>query len=340
VRDSTDLARQDWLGSAGFDRAEDHWPRRWADAYVAWAAGEKRAWLHAQGLRFFPIVGWAERGGAGARGPGNSVPRFHITWGTGPGVLEPFIRRIQEAEARGRVQLRFRHRVTALTLTGGAVDGVEGEILEPSAVPRGQASSRQAVGAFALHAQAVILTTGGLGGNPALVRENWPARLGAPPREMLTGVPAHVDGAGLAMAEAAGGQVINRDRMWHYTEGIQNWQPIWPGHGIRILPGPSSLWLDARGNRLPGPLYPGFETLGTLAHILGTGHEYSWFVLTQRIIRREFALSGSEQNPDLTSRSLPRTLGRAVGKAAPAPVAAFTRPEKRHPPRNVPSSER
>jgi predicted oxidoreductase len=325
VRDSLDLARQDWLGTAGFDRPEDHWPRQWADAYLAWAAGEKRAWLQALGVRFFPIVGWAERGGYNARGPGNSVPRFHITWGTGPGVLDPFVRRVQEAETRGLVRLLFRHRVTELTLTGGSVDGVHGEILEPSTVPRGEASSRSVVGAFTLRAQAVIMTTGGIGGNPALVRQNWPTRLGAPPQEMLSGVPAHVDGQGLAITEAAGGQVINRDRMWHYTEGIQNWNPIWARHGIRILPGPSSLWLDARGNRLPGPLYPGFDTLGTLAHILHTGYDYSWFVLTQKIIRREFALSGSEQNPDLTSRSLRRTLGRAVGKAAPAPVEAFKR---------------
>ncbi len=325
LRDSADLALQDWLGTAGFDRPEDHWPRRWAEAYIAFAAGEKRAWLQAQGIRFFPIVGWAERGGYNAWGPGNSVPRFHIAWGTGPGVLDPFLRRVREAETRGLVHLLFRHRVTELTLTGGAVDGVRGEILEPSTVPRGEASSRAVVGDFTLHAQAVIMTSGGIGGNQALVRRTWPARLGTPPREMLSGVPAHVDGQGLAITEAAGGQVINRDRMWHYTEGIQNWNPIWAHHGIRILPGPSSLWLDARGNRLPVPLYPGFDTLGTLTHILHTGYEYSWFVLTQKIIRREFALSGSEQNPDLTSRSLRRTLRRAVGKAAPAPVEAFKR---------------
>jgi predicted oxidoreductase len=325
VRDSYDLALQDWLGTAGFDRPEDYWPRRWAAAYVAWAAGEKRAWLTAQGLRFFPIVGWAERGGYNARGPGNSVPRFHITWGTGPGVLEPFVHRVQEAERRGLIRLLFRHRVSELTLTGGCVDGVRGEILAPSRVQRGQPSSREVVGTFALRAQAVIVASGGIGGDPALVRRNWPARLGAAPQHMLAGVPAHVDGRMLGITAAAGGQIINEDRMWHYTEGLQNWNPIWPQHGIRILPGPSALWLDARGRRLPSPLYPGFDTLGTLAHLRQTGYDYSWFVLTQQIIRREFALSGSEQNPDLTGKSLRRTLRRAVGKAAPAPVEAFKR---------------
>ena len=324
IRDSYELALQDWLGTAAFDREEDHWPRRWAEAYVAFAAGEKRSWLRAQGMSFFPVVNWAERGGYGAIGHGNSVPRFHLTWGTGPGVLAPFVRRVRDAEKRGRVTLKFRHRVNALTVTGGVVDGVAGDVLAPSDVERGRSSSRVAVGAFALRAQAVIVTAGGIGGNHDLVRQNWPARLGNPPQEMITGVPDFVDGRMLAITEAAGGRVINRDRMWHYTEGIENWDPIWPLHGIRILPGPSSLWLDARGKRLPVPLFPGFDTLGTLAHIMKTGYGYTWFVLTQRIIRREFALSGSEQNPDLTGKSIRRTLSR-MGSAPPKPVQAFMR---------------
>jgi len=323
IRDSYDLALQDWMGTAGFDRAEDYWPRKWAEAYVGFAAGEKRSWLYDHGLRFFPIVGWAERGGYGALGPGNSVPRFHVTWGTGPGVIEPFARQVRAAVNRGLISLHFRHRVNELTLTAGVVDGVRGDILEPSTVKRGQPSSRVVVGEFSLHAQAVIITSGGIGANHDLVRRHWPARLGDPPKHMLTGVPDHVDGRMLAIAEAAGGHVINRDRMWHYTEGVQNWNPIWSGHGIRILPGPSSLWLDARGNRLPVPLYPGFDTLGTLKHIMATGYDYSWFVLTQKILRKEFALSGSEQNPDLTNKSWRQVLGRAIGRAAPGPVEAF-----------------
>ncbi|HEU4785515.1 MAG TPA: FAD-binding dehydrogenase [Ktedonobacterales bacterium] len=321
IRDSYELALQDWMGTAGFDRDEDLWPRRWAEAYVAFAADEKRSWLRAQGVRFFPIVGWAERGGYGAIGHGNSVPRFHLTWGTGPGVLAPFVRRVQHARKKGLVTLLFRHRVNALTVSGGTVDGVRGDILEPSAVERGKPSSRVAVGEFTLKAQAVIVTSGGIGGNHDLVRANWPERLGSPPEHMITGVPAHVDGRMLAITEAAGGRIINRDRMWHYVEGIENWNPIWPRHGIRILPGPSSLWLDARGNRLPVPLFPGFDTLGTLEHIMRTGYEYTWFILDQRIIKREFALSGSEQNPDITNKSIVQTLRR--GSDAPKPVQAF-----------------
>ncbi len=323
IHDSLDLAWQDWLGTAGFDRErEDRWPRRWARAYVEWAATEKRGWLREQGLRFFPVVGWAERGGQLADGPGNSVPRFHIVWGTGPGIVEPFERRVRAGVERGLVRFAFRHRVDALTVTDGVVDGVRGVVLEPDDVARGVPSSRAVTGEFSLAAQAVVVTSGGIGGNADLVRASWPERLGPPPRDLLTGVPAHVDGRMVEITERAGASVVNRDRMWHYTEGIENWDPVWPGHGIRILPGPSSLWVDATGRRLPAPLFPGFDTLGTLEHILRTGHEHTWFVLTQKIIEKELALSGSEQNPDLTGRDVRQVLSR-VRAGAPAPVEAF-----------------
>jgi predicted oxidoreductase len=322
IRDSHDLAWSDWQGTAAFDRAEDCWPRQWAEAYVAFAAGEKRAWLAERGLRFFPVVGWAERGGGNASGHGNSVPRFHIVWGTGPGVLEPFVNRVRDAEKQGLVKFRFRHRVSAIVKQGGAVAGVHGEVLEASNVERGRKSSRTVVGDFELHAPVVIVASGGIGANHELVRQNWPPRLGAPPKRMITGVPDHVDGRMLAITEKAGGRLINRDRMWHYVEGISNWAPLWSDHAIRILPGPSSIWLDATGRRLPPPLYPGFDTLATLAHLRATGHDHSWFILTEKIIRKEFALSGSEQNPDLTGKSW-RQVARRATSGIPGPVRAF-----------------
>ena len=334
VRDSVELAWQDWLGSAGWDRLagpapEDEWAARWGRAYVEWAAGEKLAWLRGRGVRFTPMVGWAERGGLTARGHGNSVPRFHIAWGTGTGVSEPFARRVREAAAAGRIDYRPRHRVEALVVEGGAVVGVAGSVLADDDAPRGVASSRERVAAFELRAPAVLLATGGIGGNHGLVRSWWPSALGAPPREMVAGVPAHVDGSGIEAAEAAGARTVNRDRMWHYTEGIRNFAPIWPGHGIRILPGPSSMWFDALGRRLPAPALPGYDTLATLRHLRTdpaiAGFDHSWFVLDQRIIEKEFALSGSEQNPDITSGSLLRVLAARLGRGAPAPVEAFKR---------------
>jgi hypothetical protein len=323
IRDSLELARQDWLGSAGFDRDDDHWPRQWAEAYLQFAAGEKRAWLKEKGVSFFPVVGWAERGGYTATGHGNSVPRFHITWGTGPGILDPFIATVRQGVEKGLVELRFRHRVDALTVTKGAVTGASGSILEPSAAERGAPSSREIVGDFDLEASAVVVASGGIGGNHELVRKFWPDWLGTAPASMLSGVPAHVDGRGLEIAEKAGARLVNSDRMWHYVEGIQNHTPVWADHGIRILPGPSSLWFDATGHRLPVPLFPGFDTLGTLEHLRSTGYDHSWFVLTQSVIEKEFALSGSEQNPDLTGKSVRELAKQRLGKGATGPVEAF-----------------
>ena len=304
IKDSAELAHGDWMNTAGFDREEDHWPRQWAQAYLDFAAGEKRSWLHQQGMRWFPIVGWAERGDGSAHGHGNSVPRFHITWGTGPGVVAPFARRVAEAKERGLITYAHRHRVDEIIVEGGAVVGVRGARLADDGAERGVATNRDSIGGFELRAPVVLVASGGIGGNHDLVRANWPERLGAPPKHMVTGVPAHVDGRMIGITEAAGGNLINRDRMWHYVEGIRNWDPIWAQHGIRILPGPSSMWLDAEGNRLPAPLLPGYDTLGTLEHLRATGHDHSWFITNRSIAGKEFALSGSEQNQDLTGKEV------------------------------------
>lgn len=321
IRDSLDLARQDWMGAAQFDRPEDANPRAWAEAFLAFSAGEMRSWLRGMGMRWFPVVGWAERGGALAHGHGNSVPRFHLTWGTGPGVVAPFEARVRAQEQEGRIGFAFRHRVTALDLKARRV---EGELLEPDDAPRGQSTSRRAIGSFVAEAESLVITSGGIGGDHEMVRRYWPTeRLGPAPRHMVAGVPDYVDGQLQRVAEAAGAGVINADRMWHYCEGVQNWSPIWPNHGIRILPGPSSLWFDALGERMEAPCFPGFDSLSTLRRILSTGHEHSWFVLTQKIIEKEFALSGSEQNPDFTSGKWREVLKSRLGRGAPAPVEAF-----------------
>ncbi|EGX57645.1 fumarate reductase/succinate dehydrogenase flavoprotein domain-containing protein [Streptomyces zinciresistens K42] len=327
IKDSRDLAWQDWQGTAGFDRGvddptgQDYWAQKWAQAYVDFAAGEKRSWLAGLGMQWFPIVGWAERGGGLADGHGNSVPRFHVTWGTGPAVVEPFEKKVRAAVASGRVTFAFRHRVDELIVTNGAVTGVRGAVLEPSDVARGRPSSRKVVGDFAFNAPVVLVTSGGIGADHDLVRANWPARLGTPPKSMITGVPAHVDGRMLGITRKAGGRIVNPDRMWHYTEGLRNYEPIWPGHGIRILPGPSSMWFDATGKRFASPDIPGYDTLHTLKTIGDSGYDYSWFVTTQKIIAKEFALSGSEQNPDLTEKNVWMLLSRIW--QTPEPIERF-----------------
>jgi predicted oxidoreductase len=327
VKDSYELALRDWLDSAGFDREdEDHWARKWAEAYVRFATTEKRQYLRDLGLRVTPIVGWAERGGGAAGGHGNSVPRFHLTWGTGPEVVRVFAEPVLDGERRGLVRFAFRHQVDELVVEDGAAVGVRGTVLAPSDEERGHKSSREKTGEFELRAKAVLVSSGGIGHNHELVRRNWPVeRLGPVPTTMIPGVPAHVDGRMIAITETAGANVVNRDRMWHYTEGIHNWDPIWPDHAIRIIPGPSSLWFDATGRRLPAPNFPGFDTNGSLKTILATGHDYSWFVLTQTILEKEFMLSGSEQNPDITGKDLKQTLASRAAKGAPGPVGAFKR---------------
>ncbi|MBO9406360.1 FAD-binding dehydrogenase [Shimia sp. R9_1] len=327
VKDSAELAYNDWMGSAQFDRPEDANPRKVAEAYLSFAGGEMRSWLHSIGTRWFPVVGWAERGGAMAHGHGNSVPRFHITWGTGPGVVAPFERDVRNLSAEGKIELLFRRKVTDLIVENGTVKGVRGEVLADDDAERGRSTTRDVVSDFELHASAVVLTTGGIGGDHDMVRRYWPEdRLGKPPKRMVAGVPDYVDGQMQRVAETAGAAIINGDRMWHYTEGLANWDPIWPNHGIRVLPGPSSMWFDALGTRMEAPYLPGFDSLGTLKRILSTGHEHSWFILTQKIIEKEFALSGSEQNPDLTSGKFIEVLkGRLMSKGAPAPIEAFKR---------------
>ena len=326
IKDSHELAWSDWKGTAGWDRlgsgGEDYWGKQWARAYVEFASGEMRAWLSGLDVKFFPLVGWAERGDGTAGGHGNSVPRFHVTWGTGPGICEPFVRLAKEAEVAGRLRYAFRHRVDDLVFTRGVVSGVRGTRLAPTHVARGVATSREPAGEFELSAGAIIVASGGIGGNLDLVRAAWPPRLGLPPGEAVVGVPAHVDGRMVGITARAGGRIVNGDRMWHYVEGIHNWDPVWPQHAIRILAGPSSLWLDGAGNRLPAPYYPGFDTLGTLTHLRQTGHDHSWFVLNRRIAEKEFTLSGSEQNLDLTNKSVVDVLGRARG-GMPQSVQAF-----------------
>ncbi|TCJ28311.1 FAD-binding dehydrogenase [Nocardioides jejuensis] len=336
IHDSLDLALQDWHGSAQFDRfgdgtdgpgrGEDFWPQQWAEAYVRWAHEGKRDYVRDLGLKSLTFVGWAERGDGRAEGHGNSVPRFHITWGTGPEVVRVFLEPVLEAEKAGLVQFGFRHQVDEVVVEDGAVVGLRGSVLAADDSARGVKSSREVTGSFDLRARAVVVSSGGIGHNFDLMRRNWPTdRVGPAPEHMIAGVPAHVDGRMLAISEEAGATLVNKDRMWAYVEGVHNWDPIWPDHAIRILPGPSSMWFDANGKRLQGMSgVPGADSIGSMTQILSTGYDYSWFILDQTIIEKEFALSGSEQNPDWTNKDVRLMLrDRVLGKGATGPVERF-----------------
>jgi predicted oxidoreductase len=327
IKDSRELAMADWMNSARFDRErDDRWPRQWAEAFVNFAADKMERYVKARGMTFLQ-VGWAERGDGRASGHGNSVPRFHLTWGTGPEVVRVFAEPVQKAAEEGLVEFKFRHRVDDIIKDeNGRAIGVRGAILEPSdGLARGVKSSREVIDSFEYFGKAILVSSGGIGGDVEKVKKAWPLdRLGPKvPENFVVGVPAHVDGRMLEITKEAGANIVNADRMWHYTEGIANWNPIWPNHGIRVLPGPSSLWLDATGKRLPAPLFPGSDTLATLKHICSTGYDYTWFILDRSIIAREFALSGSEQNPDVTGKSYLSLLTRVFGGNGTVPVQNF-----------------
>ncbi len=328
VRDTPELAFDDWLGSAAFapgadeGKGPDRFGYGWAQGFIDFAAGDMRPWLHAQGVRWFPLVQWAERGGYLADGHGNSVPRFHVTWGTGPGLLEPFVAKALDARAAGLLDVGFRHRVTSLVATDGAVTGVCAQILAPHSGERGSPSNREVIGEVEFAASAVVIASGGIGAKHELVRSRWPQIAGKLPARMLSGVPDSTDGLMIQVAADSGAVLVHEDRMWHYPEGIANHSPVWTDHGIRILPGPSPLWLDADGNRLPPPLFPGFDALGALTHLTSRGDDHSWFVLNKAIMNSEFALSGSEQNPDLTGKDV-KLLTQRVRPGAVGPVERF-----------------
>lgn len=315
IRDSLDLATRDWMDTAGFGGAEDAPQRAAARAYLQFAAGEMRPWLQGLGLRWFPAVGWAERGAGHAIGHGNSVPRMHLTWGTGPAVLAPFLARLNAARAEGKIRLCCRHQVSHIIIQGGVVKGVSGEVLSEDNAPRGAKTSRHEVGEFELYAPSVVVASGGFGGNSEMVRQHWPDdRFGPCPDSVLSGVPFHVDGRMLKVAQTAGGRLARADHMWHYPDGIANPDAIWPNEGVKLISGPSPLWFDAFGDRLPAPCWPGFNTPAALAAILASGQPYSWLVMSRKIFDKELAVSGSVQNPDLMAGTWGAVLkGRFAG---------------------------
>lgn len=321
IKDSHELTMMDWLGSAAFDRdIDDQWARPWAEAYVRFAGTSARDYLLGYGLELLPSVLFGERGDGTAGGHGNSVPRFHVVKGAGPELVRAIAAPVLAAERRGHAIIHFRHRVDGISLENGRAVGVHGSVLEESEAERGGLSNRRVQRNFTLRCPNIVVAAGGMGGNVDMIRENWPTQtLGAVPELMLSGAPAHVDGRMLKISEQAGAHLVNHDRSWIYPEGLHNWDPVWPNHGVRLMAGLSSLWLDANGSRLPPMNLPGHSARGSLKAILSTGHDHSWLILTKTILDHEIGLAGSSHNPHLTKLepAVPGTATAAADQAGP-----------------------
>jgi predicted oxidoreductase len=318
IRDNIELALEDWLRVAQFEDS-DVWPRRWAEEYVARARDEVGEWLKRYGVSFFPVVNWAERG---VYGDGNSVPRFHLTWGTGKALVDATWAAVRRHPT---LDVRFRHRVRELVMGDGRVTGAR--IID------------EANGAeYELAARHVVVAAGGIGGNLDLVRSNWPADLGSPPKEILMGSHYYADGAMHAEVGRLGGNVTHLERMWNYADAVRHPKPRRPLHGLKLIPPRSGLVLDPTGRRYgPIPLMPTFDAYYALERMCEDERKYYWMICNWKIAQRELDVSGSEHNPAIREKRLIRfLLGVLLGKPTlvsyfvdkcPDFVAARTLPE-------------
>jgi uncharacterized protein len=296
IRDSVELALEDWTRIADFEQ-EDMWPRRWAEEYVARARDEVGGWLRQHGVRFFPVVNWAERG---VFGDGNSVPRFHLTWGCGQGLVDAVRDSIEQHPRRRELDLRFRTRVTELVEDGGRVSGC-------------RAVSEDGGGELELEAEAVVIAAGGVGGNLDLVRREWPADLGSPPENILMGSHYYADAAMHEEVTRIGGNVTHISRMWNYADAVRHPKPRRPLHGVKLVPPRSGLLLDPGGRRYgPVPVMPTFDARHALERMCEDERKYSWLVCNWKIARRELDVSGSEHNPQIREKRPARFLASVV----------------------------
>jgi predicted oxidoreductase len=310
IPDCERLALEDWLRIAEFD-PEDVWPRRWAEQYVSRARDDVGGWLRELGVRFFPVVNWAERGNFG---DGNSVPRFHLTWGTGKRLVQAVWGAIQSHPRRAALDVRFRARVTGLLLQDGRAVGcrVVSEAADGPAPPSAQAP------AYELRAgKAVVIAAGGIGGNLEIVRREWPTdRLGPPPERLLMGSHYYADGAMHDEVARLGGAVTHLSRMWNYADAVRHPKPQRERHGLKLIPPRSGLMLDPDGRRYgPVPVMPTFDAYAALERMCSDPRNYSWLICNFKIASRELDVSGSQHNPHLRERRLvPFLLGVLLGK--------------------------
>ncbi len=281
IRDSAELGLADWL-SFGELGPEDHWPRAWAEAYVERSIPEVYDWLTALGIDFMPMPMWVERG---LHVPGNSVPRWHIVWGTGHVLAVTLADRLLAHANASRLERRYTHRVDELVTSGGRITGCRG-VDETTETP------------FEAAGEAVIIAAGGINGDIDRVRRHWHADWSHPPEVILNGSHKFADGTLHDAAARHGAAITHLDWQWNYAAGVRHWRPRKPGHGLSLVPPKSALWLNWRGERIgPMPQVTGFDTHDLVAQICRQDRAYSWQLLNRRIALKELAVSGAEFNP-------------------------------------------
>ena len=301
LRDSPELALQDWLAFGAFDTASTqpghpyYWPRQWAEHYVNDSLEHLYHWLKARGVGFLPLPLWVERGmGPGTRGAarGNSVPRWHVVWGTGQGLVAALLGQLERHPQRDRLALCFGHKVEGLLTTEGAVTGCHG-------VAEGEAG----VQPFEAHAPQVVIAAGGInGGDLSLARQYWHADWGQPPASLLNGSHQFADGTLHHATQGVGAQLTHLQNQWNYAAGIAHWRPRKPRHGLSLVPPKSALWLNARGERILPPLVSGFDTRDLVTQVCAQPQGYSWQLMNRQIALKELAISGAEFNPSIRDK--------------------------------------
>jgi predicted oxidoreductase len=279
IADSPELALGDWLRTASFGEG-DVWPRLWARLYCDRSLDLIHAYLDGVGVTFLPVVNWLERG---VFAPGNTVPRWHIAWGTGYGIVEQVLRALATHPRSARHTVRFRHAVEDVEVDGGRVTGLVGTDL---------ATGRR----FAARGDQVVIATGGIcGGDLSRVRANWYAPWGAPPKVLLNGAHVYGDGAVHDAVARAGGNLTHLDKQWHYPAGVHHPAKRRPNDGLSLVPPRSALWLNAVGERIgPMPLVGSTDTRFLVESILRQPGQYSWQLLNNAIAKKELAVSGCD----------------------------------------------
>jgi predicted oxidoreductase len=287
IKDSTELALKDWLSFAEFEK-EESWQKKWAEQYTNECRDQVYQWLEDRSISFFPLVHWVERG---YLQPGNSVPRFHMVWGTGHGLATTLIKKLRSHRNYNNLILLFGHKVEDISMTNNQVSGVVG--IEESTGKN-----------FEINSSHVVVAAGGIGGNIEKVKANWYKPWGTPPDQILNGSHRYALGDIHEVVEGKNGKVCNLEKMWNYAAGVPHHKPNKPNHGLSLVPPKSALWLDYKGRRFgPMPLISGYDTRFLVEQVCKQEKKYSWQVMNLKIAYKEFAVSGSEHNTAIRDKN-------------------------------------